>query len=122
MPLPRFQLRTLLVVVPLVGVVLALETAAWNQSVSEGLAWIQILAIAWVPVLFLLLDTNAAGWLFVLAILSSAMLLVAVLSGSDCGPNFGVTLWLTFAFGLGFVASKGLHQPGPSTHQGQDGL
>ncbi|MGP0065971.1 MAG: hypothetical protein ACLQGP_20520 [Isosphaeraceae bacterium] len=58
-----------------------------------------LLSIAWVPAVCLLLDPKPAGWLFVLMTSSMAF--------SPCLTS----LWLTFAFAIGFVATKALHQP-----------
>jgi hypothetical protein len=119
MPLPHFRLRTLMIVVPLAGVVLAIEAAAETGPLGPGLGLFLLLSIAWVPALFLLLSPRAAGWLFLLAASASVSSLAFSLYhaahgslGRDDGiPTFAVTLWLTFAFGLGYVATKGLHLP-----------
>jgi hypothetical protein len=86
-----------------------------------------LLSIDWVPAVFLLLSPMAAGWLFLLAVAASISLLAFSLwqaAHGDLGPDGGlsilaVTHWLTFAFGLGYVATKGLHLPdrpsGPGT-------
>jgi hypothetical protein len=126
MPLFRFRLRTLMIVVPLAGVVLAIEAAAGTGPLGPGLGLVLLLSIAWVPALFLLLSPKAAGWLFLLAASASVSLLAFSLYhaadgglGRDDGiARFAVTLWLTFAFGLGYVATKGLHLP--DHHRSQD--
>ena len=131
MPLPRFRLRTLMIAVPLAGVVLAIEAAAWIGSGSQGLVLVLLLSIAWVPAVFLLLDPKAAGWLFVLAVSASISSLAFLLYhaahgdlGRDGGSTCAVTFWLTFAFGIGYVATKGLHLPdcrrGPDTRPEAD--
>src|SRR5262249_33534578 len=69
---------------------------------------------------------KAAGWLFLLATSASVSSLAfslyhAALGGlgrDDGMPTFTVTLWLTFAFGLGYVATKGLHLP--DQHRSRD--
>jgi hypothetical protein len=113
MPLPQVRLRTLLIVVPLAGVVLAIEVAAWLGKVGEGLQLVLLMAIAWVPPVFLLLDPKVAGWLLGLAVwaLFPSLALSLYSSARDCGYTFGATLWLTIAFGIGYVATKGLHLP-----------
>jgi hypothetical protein len=126
MPLPRFRLRTLMIVVPLAGVVLAIEAAAWTGPLGPALELVLLLSIAWVPAVFLMLPPEAARWLFLLAVSASISSLAFSLYpaahgglGRDGGiPTFAVTLWLTFAFGLGYVATKGLHLP--DRHRGRD--
>jgi hypothetical protein len=118
MPLPRFHLRTLLIAAPVAGVVLAIEAAAWSGSVGQGLGLILLLSIAWVPAVSLLLDPKVAGWLLVLAASASILAVASALYQAargdlvrEVGPICGATLWLTFACGLGYVATKGLHLP-----------
>jgi hypothetical protein len=126
MPLPRFRLRTLMIVVPLAGVVLAIEAAAWTGPLGPTLGSVLLLSIDWVPAVFLLLSPRAAGWLSLLAVAASTSSLAFSLwqaAHGDLAPDGGlsivaVTLWLTFAFGLGYVATKGLHLPG--RHPGPD--
>jgi hypothetical protein len=102
-----------MVVVPLAGVVVAIEAAARTGPLGPVL----LLSIDWVPAVFLRLSPMAAGWNFLLAIAASISLLAFSLwqaAHGDLGPDGGlsilaVTHWLTFAFGLGDVATKGLH-------------
>ena len=63
MPLPRFRLRTLMIAVPVVGVILALaiQAAAAIGSVREGLVLVLLLSIAWVPAVFVFLPLKVAG-------------------------------------------------------------
>jgi hypothetical protein len=108
-----------MVVVPLAGVVLAIEAAAWTGPLGPALGLVLLLSIDWVPAVFLLLSPRAAGWLFLLAVAASISSLAFSLchaAHGDLGPDgglsiFAVTLWLTFAFGLGYVATKGVHLP-----------
>lgn len=128
MPLARFRLRTLMIAVPLAGVVLALaiQVAAWIGSVSEGLVLVLLLSIGWVPAVFVFLDPKVAGWLFMLAVSASILSLAfsvyhAALGGlwRDTGIcSCLVTFWLTFAFGIGYVATRALHLP--DYHRGRD--
>ena len=128
MPLPRFHLWSLMIAVPLAGVVLALaiQAAVWIGSVREGLVLVLLLSIAWVPAVFVFLDPKVAGWLFMLAVSVSILSLAfsayhAALGGLwlDTGIcSCLVTFWLTFAFGIGYVATKALHLP--DYHQGRD--
>ncbi|MBV8312261.1 MAG: hypothetical protein JO344_17915 [Planctomycetaceae bacterium] len=84
MPLPRFRLRTLMIAVPVAGVILALaiQAAAWIGSVREGLVLVLLLSIAWVPAVFVFLPLKVAGWLFMLAVSASILSLA-----------FSVYLW-----------------------------
>jgi hypothetical protein len=112
---------SLAVVVPLAGVVFALEVAPWVGKVGEGLQFVLLTSIAWVPAVLLLLNPKVAGWLFVLVLSAFLLSLVCLVLdvARDCGLTCGVNFWLTFAFGLGYVATKGLHVPshcrGPDT-------
>ena len=123
---PRFRLRTLMITVPLAGVVLAIEAAAWTGPLRQVLVLVLPLSIAWVPAVFLLLSLKAAGWLFPLAVSASISSLAFSLYhtvhgglGRDSGISTCLlTLWLTFAFGIGYVATKGLHLP--DRHQSHD--
>ena len=70
MPRPRFHLRTLMIAVPVAGVILALSirAAALLGSGREALVLVVLLSIAWVPAVFVFLPPKVAGWLFMLAI------------------------------------------------------
>jgi len=112
MPLPRFRLRTLMIAVPITGVVLALaiRVAVWIGSVREGLVLVLLLSIAWVPAVFVFLAPKVARWLFMLAV--SASILSLAFTVFDTGiSSCLVTFWLTFAFGIGYVATKAMHLP-----------
>jgi hypothetical protein len=115
MAFPRFRLRTLMIAVPLAGIVLAIEAAEWIGSNNEGLVLILLLSIAWVPAVSLLLDPKPVGWLFILMHSSLTLsLFLAALVGP--GPDRGAgaclaNLWLTIAFGIGYIATKAVHQP-----------
>jgi len=115
MPLPRFRLRTLMIAVPVAGVILALaiQAAAWIGSVREGLVLVLLLSIAWVPAVFVFLPLKVAEWLFMLAVSASILSLAfSVYLYRDTGiSSCLVTFWLTFAFGIGYVATKALHLP-----------
>ena len=92
MSLPRFRLRTLMIAVPVAGVVLALTIEAAGPtsfgSVRQVLLLLHLLSIAWVPAVFLLLSPKWPGWLSVLAasaaIASSASSLYQAANG---GPG-----------------------------------
>jgi hypothetical protein len=115
MPLPRLHLGTLMVTVALAGVILAIETAAWIGPFGEGLLRVWLLSIAWVPMVSLLLDPKLVGWLCTLAASASALAPCLAALGvlgreralGACLPN----LWLTFAFGIGFLATRAGHLP-----------
>src|SRR5512135_987592 len=119
MPLPRFRLRTLMIAVPITGVVLA-RVAAWIGSVREGLVLVLLLSIAWVPAVFVFLAPKVARWLFMLAVSASILSLAfTVFQTADTGiSSCLVTFWLTFAFGIGYVATKAMHLP--DRHRGRD--
>ncbi|MGO9599441.1 MAG: hypothetical protein ACLP7Q_15740 [Isosphaeraceae bacterium] len=128
MPLPRFHLWSLMIAVPLAGVVLALaiRAAACIGSVREGLLLVLLLSVGWVPAVFVFLDPKVAGWLLMLAVSAWILSLAfsvynAALGGLwlDTGIcSCLVTFWLTFAFGIGYVATKALHLP--DYHRGRD--
>ena len=109
MPRPRFHLRTLMIAVPVAGVILALSirAAALIGSGREALELVVLLSIAWVPAVFVFLPPKVAGWLFMLAISAS----IYQAAHGDLSSRL-VTFWLTFAFGIGYVATKALHLPG----------
>jgi hypothetical protein len=115
MPLPRLHLRTLMVTVPLAGVILAIEAAAWIGPFGEGPVRVWLLSIAWVPLVSLLLDPKLVGWLGTLA--ASAMALapclaaLGVLGRERALGAFLPNLWLTVAFGIGYVATRAGHLP-----------
>jgi hypothetical protein len=115
MTLPRFRLRTLMIAAPVAGIVLAIEAAAWIGSIGEGLVLVLLLSIAWVPAVSLLLDPKPAGWLFILVGSSLALSLYrAMLGGLGADRGFDAclaSLWLTFAFGIGYVATRAGHLP-----------
>ena len=120
MPLPRFRLRTLIIAVPVAGVILALaiQAAAAIGSVREGLVLVLLLSIAWVPAVCVFLPLKVAGGLFMLAVSASILSLAySVYLWRGTGISL-VTFWLTFAFGIGYVATKGLHLP--DCHRGRD--
>jgi hypothetical protein len=105
-----------MVTVPLAGVILAIEAAAWIGPFGEGLARVWLLAIAWVPLVSLLLDPKLVGWLGTLTASATALAPCLAALGvlgreralGACLPN----LWLTFALGIGYVATRAGHLPG----------
>jgi hypothetical protein len=121
LPFPRFRLRTLMIAVPIAGVALALaiKTAAGIGSVSEVLVLLVLLSIAWVPGVLVFLPPKAAGWLSLVAILASILSLTFAVYHAAAGNPWRetgfstcvATFWLTFAFGIGYVATKALHLP-----------
>src|SRR3954469_24361055 len=116
MPIPRFRLSTLMIAVPAAGVVLALaiQAAWWIGSVKGGLVLVLLLSIAWVPAVFVFLPPKVAGWLFLLAVSASILSLAVTIFHAAHGDLWRdtdissclVTFWLTFAFGIGYVATK----------------
>ena len=98
MPLPRFRLRTLMIAVPVVGVILALaiQAAGAIGSVREGLVLVLLLSIAWVPAVFVFLPLKVAGGLFMLAVSASILSLA-----------YSVYLWRGTGISLAWMPTRG---------------